>query len=192
MDPAAHQSIAPNRVMLIFALLLAAWLVFEFYPRKKPVPPLPPVAAESKLHAVGLADNADWEGLPELFAPWTDKLTWKDDKTIFAYWNPGYRAYTYFFEVTRSNGRYRFRALSQSESDGDEELVAESVPEGETSPTHPFVFLLHESFPFSSYPYLPPHAASAPDHPKVKVDIPVEPLAPAPHLLRKNDQGPKK
>jgi len=151
MNPPANQRIAPKGVVLILALLLGVWLVFQFLPEKKPASPTPPVVVtESKLHAVGLADNPDWEGLPELFAVWADQLNWENDKTAFAYWDPWAKSYAYFFEVTRQNGRYRFRLASkevlrrenvyyQHEEGGPD---SEEVPELTAhSDTHPFVFL---------------------------------------------------
>lgn len=149
MDPAANQRIAPGRVLLIMVLLLAVWLIFQFWPQKKPAPaPLPPVQAESKLQAVGLANNPDWDGLPEQFAVWADKISWNDDTVRFAYWNPGSRSYSYFFEAKRVKGKYRFRAVSLQESsseandfyaeDGLE--VTDDVRLEIESPTHPFVF----------------------------------------------------
>jgi hypothetical protein len=113
MNPSVNQRVSPNRVALILALLLAAWLVFEFYPRKKPAPSFPPVAAESKLHAVGLADNPDWDGLPEFFALWADHAEWKDGRTRFAYWHPVMKTYSYYFEATRSGEGVRFREIAE-------------------------------------------------------------------------------
>lgn len=138
MDPAANQRVSPNRVVLVLALLLAVWLGFQFYPRpaRPPARPPAPVAVESKLRAVGLADNPDWEGLPELFAVWADKIEWDNDKTQFAYWNPGSSSYSYYFEVTRANGLNRFRALSRQEIAAVEEWVVDSKESG----TPPFVF----------------------------------------------------
>ncbi len=114
MDPAANQRVAPNRVLLILALLLAVWSVFQFWPQpRKPVPALPPVAAESKLQSVGLANNPDWEGLPQFFAIVADQAEWNDGKTRFAYWHPVMKTYAYYFEATRENGRVRFREIAE-------------------------------------------------------------------------------
>lgn len=140
-------------------LLLVAWLVLVLIPRspeEKPVRVLSPAPVDSKLKAVGLIDNVDWEGLPELFAVWADDLEWDEDTTQFAYWNPGSNSYSYFFEVVRKNGRMRFSQMTKAEAyrlkwlnaDGtylkfikppspaeitEEELISDS-------PTHPFIF----------------------------------------------------
>jgi hypothetical protein len=173
MDPAANQRVSANRVVLILALLLGVWLAFQFYPRRKePPPPLPPVAAESKLRAAGLADNPDWEALPEFFAVWADKIEWDNDKTQFAYWNPGSSTYSYYFETSRANGHYRFRALSRQEIAAIEDLVVES----KESDTPPFVFRrarhAETSTPVAGQPGI---KLITPQPPSVKVE-----LAPAP------------
>ncbi len=114
MNSPANQRVAPNRVVLILALLLAVWLGFEFYPRNpKQTPPMSPVAAESKLRAVGLADNPDWEGLPEFFAIVADKAEWNDDRTRFAYWHPVMKTYSYYFEATRGSTGFRFKEITE-------------------------------------------------------------------------------
>ena len=113
MDPAANQRVAPNRVVLILALLLAIWLGFQFYPQKQPAPPPIGAVPESKLHAVRLADYTDWEGLPEFFAVWASHAEWKNDRTRFAYWHPVMKTYSYFFEATRKGGSIRFREIAE-------------------------------------------------------------------------------
>ena len=149
MSSTVNQRVAPNRVALILVLLLAVWLAFQFYPRSaKPAPSMAPMMAESKLHAVGLADNPDWAGLPELFAVWADKISWNKDTVRFAYWNPGSRSYSYFFEARRHVGSYRFSTLSPQElSNDDNAFYAEDGADAtdvarrdSESPTHPFVF----------------------------------------------------
>ena len=129
MDPAANQRIAPNRVALILALLLGVWLVFQFYPRKKPAPPLPSVGAESKLRAFGLPDNVDLEGLPEFFAIVADKAEWKDGRTRFAYWHPVMKTYSYYFEASRKSTGFRFREIPEPHEPDhywDEEMAEDS------------------------------------------------------------------
>jgi len=155
MNPAANQRIAPGRVLLIMVVLLAVWAGFQFWPQKKPAPSpwLPPVQAESKLQAVGLANNPDWAGLPELFAVWVDQIPWVNDRTYFAYWDPGATAYAYFFEATRGKEGIRFRsaeglgsmfvpegASGESLRFDDEELARYAAERRAGSPTHPFVF----------------------------------------------------
>ncbi len=151
MDTRVNQRIAPNRVALIGVLLLAAWLVFEFYPRPaKSVPPVAPVVTESKLNTVDLADNPDWAGLPEFFAVWADKLEWDDEKTLFAYWHPGSKTYAYYFEAIRHGGSYRFRVLTGEEltkalrysfDEAENDITAETLNQQKEPTTHPFVFV---------------------------------------------------
>ncbi len=164
MNGSDSHRIPPNRVGLSLVLLLVAWLVFSFYPRnEKPAPVAAPLVAESKLHAVGLQDNPDWEGLPEFFAIWADHAQWKDGKTRFAYWNPGSRTYAYYFEATRHEGNYRFRAISTQEMAreglqyvGEEFADAmDAAQQNDESPTHPFVFL-HEAAVIRPYRPSPP------------------------------------
>jgi hypothetical protein len=113
MNPSVNQRVAPKWVVLILALLLGVWLVFQFYPRKKPVPPLPPLAAETKLNAVGLANNPDWDGLPEFFAIVENRAEWKDGRTRFAYWHPVMKTYSYYFEATRDGTGFRFKEIAE-------------------------------------------------------------------------------
>ncbi len=130
MNPPVIQRVSPNRVALILALLLTAWLVFEFFPHKgKPALSVAPVMAESKLHAVGLADNPDWDGLPEFFAIVADKAEWKDGRTRFAYWHPVMKTYSYYFEAIRSGEGVRFREIAEphdSDHFWDEEVTEDS------------------------------------------------------------------
>jgi hypothetical protein len=115
-------------------------------------------AAGTKLSAVGLKPNLDWEGMPELFAVSAAQAWWDEEKTQFAYWHPGANAYAYFFEATRYGERYRFRAITKREALTGKEFLDEgsgvyqptNVPPtsaqvaaftlAEPSPTHPFVF----------------------------------------------------
>jgi hypothetical protein len=109
-----YSRIPANQVGLVFALLLAIWLAFTFIPRsEKPAPAVAPVVVESKLHAAGLEDNPDWEGLPEIFAIWADHAEWKEGKTRFAYWHPVMKSYSYNFEADRVKGGYRFREIAE-------------------------------------------------------------------------------
>ena len=106
--------ISANKVGLILVLLLAVWLFLSLYPRsEKPAPAAVTAVAASKLRAVGLEDNPDWDGLPEIFAIWADHAEWKDGKTRFAYWHPGNKTYSYYFEAVRQPEGYRFRAISE-------------------------------------------------------------------------------
>lgn len=179
--------------------IFGGWLVFLFLPvsrKPKPAAPaaLPPVAAQSKLEAVGLANNPDWQGLPDYFAIWADKLSWKDDRTRFAYWNPGSQSYSYYFEAERSAGTYRFRSLTRRELDetqgeyvdpNDDRGFTFEMPEqvGE-SPAHPFVFFANLGVAYSGSRGIiakrgRDEKTSLPA-PTVKVDLPVEKITPPP------------
>ena len=111
---------SPRLTAWLVVLIFFGWLAFVFVPwprsetketRLAPVDARAPYRA--KLLAVGLPDNPDLDGLPEIFAIWADKAYWKNDRTKFAYWNPGSQDYTYFFEAIRENGRVRFRPISR-------------------------------------------------------------------------------
>jgi len=148
MPKGVNERVSPGRVVLILTMLLAVWLGFQFFPRRREPPPtLAPVKAETRLRAAGLADNPDWAGLPELFAVWADKVEWEGNTVHFAYWHPGARAYAYFFEAIRRDGRYRFQVVSpqrlaeegyQAENGDDPAQLARRETEAST---HPFVFL---------------------------------------------------
>ena len=109
----------------LIALLFFGWLAFLFVPgpkpESKPAPPLvkPP---PSRLVALGLPDNPDLERLPEYFAMFADQAEWKNDKTIFAFWNPGSNSYSYFFEATRMSGSYHFKVMPE-QIVGEDEVV---------------------------------------------------------------------
>lgn len=182
MDPRVNQRVSPNRVAFILVLLLAAWLVFQFYPRKKPIPPFAPVAAESKLRTVGLADNPDWAGLPDHFAIWAGSAKWVGNRTYFAYWNPGSYSYSYFFEATRDGDRVGFRSIASAKSIaeglyfGDEELAQYAGSRQPDSPTHPFVFPdeLPTSGPLIDIPK--PHEPVSDVPPKVEIGSLSQPI----------------
>lgn len=100
----------------LMALLFFGFLAFLLIPGPKPKPePLPAfvVKPPSRLVALGLPDNPDLEALPEFFALFADQAEWRNDKTIFAYWNPGSNSHSYFFEATRANGGYHFEAIPE-------------------------------------------------------------------------------
>lgn len=123
---------------------------------------LPP----SKLAAVGLRENRDWDGLPEMFAVWADKLEWRYDKVRFGYWNPGTSSYSYFFEANRRSGKLRFREVSRAEFsklagypflDEAEKSITEEVPlVREPAPSHPFLFDYPSANKLIGCPYYPP------------------------------------
>ncbi len=177
----------------IALVVFGGWLVFLFLPvsqKPKPEasPALPPMAAQSKLEAVGLANNPDWQGLPDYFAIWAEGLDWQDDRVGFAYWNPGSRSYSYFFEATRVGGGYRFRILSRKESAPLEDVVAGLVPEGKESDAHPFVFWRNEAGVYSQAAGKPGVKIVAPPPPPIKVDLPVKslPVPPPPPPKEEN------
>jgi hypothetical protein len=103
----------------VVILLFFGWLAFVFVPwpqgkvEEKVAPTLvdPRAPFAAKLRQAGLPDNPDWDGLPEQFAIMADKTHWSHDKIKFAYWNPGSRDYTYFFEAKRENGHVFFREI---------------------------------------------------------------------------------
>jgi len=188
MGTQASQRVAPNRVALILILLVAAWLVFSFLPKRMSVsaPALPSVAAESKLDSVGLANNPDWMGLPDYFAVWAGSLPWENETTVFAYWSLGGRRYADFFSATRGEGGYRFRVLSRKEvsdwateffEEGEEEVAGALAADVGQSPTHPFIFL---SRPTITPPQrgrhhdASPWRVARPSRVEVKIDAPHE------------------
>jgi hypothetical protein len=104
------------RTGLILFFILVAWLGFVAMPSRKEVAKR--IAPEEsalavKLHAVGLPENPDYEGLPEIFAIWAGKAEWKDNKTKFAYWHPVMKTYSYYFEATRVESRFRFVEIAK-------------------------------------------------------------------------------
>lgn len=130
MSTRVYQRVSPNTAGLIFVLLLAAWLVFLFLPRQQePAPLVAPVVTASKLLAVGLADNPDWDGLPEFFAIIADKAEWKDGRTRFAYWHPVMKTYSYYFEAIRNGERVSFKEITEPHDPDhywDEEMAEDS------------------------------------------------------------------
>ena len=168
--------ISPAKAALFVAVIMIAWPVFLFFrppaEDKESLPPRSSVAPLSRLRAVGLADNADWEDMPGFFAVWADKLEWKNDRTQFAYWNPGSNSYSYLFEASRVEGKVRFRVISKKEalpgayvSEDDRgnfvPMEISIMPGGMTnweilkdSPTHPFVFFQELSYE-TRYPVHP-------------------------------------
>ncbi len=77
-----------------------------------PVSPSP-----SRLAAVGLRENRDWDALPEVFALWADRAYWEGGRTYFAWWHPGSGRHDYFFEARRTATGFRFREIR--EPDGE-------------------------------------------------------------------------
>lgn len=196
MSGSDSRRIPPNRVALSLVLLLIAWLVFSFYPREKTPPPTaaPLPVAESKLRAVGLEDNANWEGLPELFAVWEGHAGWKNDKAQFAYWDQWSRSYAYFFEASRVNGKVRFREIPEPEfiegsgssfalifvSEPGICMVADTDLKTE-SPEHPFIFFRPvpadaDRFRMTDVLLRLEHERIPTGNPKINVDVRAAPL----------------
>jgi hypothetical protein len=102
---------------IVLLAVVAAPLAF-FFLVTPPAPTGEPAALAvklppSKLAAVGLRENRDWDGLPEMFALWADQAEWKEGFTRFAYWNPGSRSHSYFFEAQRTTSGFRFREIPE-------------------------------------------------------------------------------
>lgn len=184
MSPSAGQRFTTRQTGWIALAVFGGWLVFLLLPSRPPpkpvTPDLPPVRAQSKLEAVGLRDNVDWVGLPELFAVWADRIHWDGDEVRFAYWHPGSRRYAYILEATRTTEGIRFRALSGVEAQSYERLAAEAVAEGTVADTHPFLFLFEPADASSpALPPLKPNPGAAPDSvPKAGVDLKADSLVP--------------
>lgn len=108
---------------LVAALVLAAPLLFFALvtPRESPAPTLEKVEPPpSKLRAVGLRDNRDWDALPALFALAEPKAHWRNQRTRFAFWNPGTQSHGYFFEARRTDAGLRFREIPEPRDAGYE------------------------------------------------------------------------
>jgi len=117
----------------LIALIFVGWLAFLFIPVPKPDPKAAPPYVKpppSRLVALGLPDNPDLEHLPEFFALYADKAEWKDNKTIFAYWNPGSNSYSYFVEAIRAKEAFRFRMVPEPHlaTYGPDENMPEDCP----------------------------------------------------------------
>ncbi len=177
--------------------VFGGWLVFLLVPVPHKVEPVKSttrrvIDAEPWYEMIpGVDRNPDWAGLPGYFAIWADQLDWKDDRTRFAYWNPGSQSYSYYFEAVRHQGNYRFRPLTRREMtqaqfyyvDADNRQFAHELSEQGpgTVATHPFVF-------FKNPDLVEPVSQSRPDKgvisgpppPTVKIDLLVEKIAPPP------------
>ncbi|MBA4137386.1 MAG: hypothetical protein C0518_08745 [Opitutus sp.] len=124
-DPAADNSRIPVGKfgwLVVAAVVAAPFLFFALVtPKEKPVSEptkieLPP----SKLEAVGLRENRDWDGLPEIFAVWAPRGHWQNDRTRFSYWNPGTESHSYFFEAQRTREGFRFKEIKEPRDEGFE------------------------------------------------------------------------
>lgn len=164
----------------VLLLLLAIWVTFIVLSPQQEVAhkiPAPESALALKLRAVGLPNNSDLGGLPEIFSIWADKAEWKDGRAKFAYWHPVMKTYAYFFQAIRVDGRVRFEEISEPHDQGyrwDESLpddcpirfytsANEPGPIGERGPTR--------------YSILPPPVAN---HGKVEIDMLTPKILPPP------------
>lgn len=153
----------------VLAALLAAPLLFFALvtpPDKSYEPPPKVELPPSKLQAVGLRENRDWDGLPEMFAVWAERVEWIDGRSQFAFWNPGSQSYSYFFEAKRDESHPTFRTLTRKEvfrgrtffADGTYRSAGsvrrhddpEPVEEFRESTTHPFIFFKSGDVPIAA------------------------------------------
>lgn len=109
---------------LVLLLVLGAPLAFFFLatPKEREAEPdTPPRKRElTPLESVGLRDYRDWDGVPGIFALWAERAHWKNNRTRFAYWNPGTNSHSYFFEARRTTNGYRFREIPEPRDPGYE------------------------------------------------------------------------
>jgi hypothetical protein len=118
-SPAPRSSDSPRLVAWIVAGCVVAGPLLFFalvtppQPPEEPASVLPPPSSPSPLAAVGLRENRDWEGLPEIFAVWADRAHWVGGRTRFAWWHPGAQAHRYFFEARRTPSGIRFREIAE-------------------------------------------------------------------------------
>ncbi|HLP26628.1 MAG TPA: hypothetical protein VK477_13185 [Acidobacteriota bacterium] len=109
---------------IVLVLVLGAPLAFFFLatPKEREAEPhdTPPKRGITKLEAVGLRDYRDWDAVPEIFALWAERAHWKNNRTRFAYWNPGTNSHSYFFEARRTTSGYRFREIPEPREVGYE------------------------------------------------------------------------
>jgi len=169
----------------LILLLMGAWLAFVFVPAPRPKPPPPPAVAPapqpiSNLAAVGLPNNPDFDGLPEIFALWADQAEWVNDRTVFGYWNPATLDYSYVFEATRRNGRFHFRPVPRPE-----DFKVALAPNESQPPEHPLRFIPQPRMartPEVTVPPPPPPLPARQDlsvnRGKVPVDVSGAPIKP--------------
>lgn len=150
----SHSPVAKAGWLIV--LIFVGWLAFLFVPVPKPEPkPAPPYVKPppSRLVALGLPDNPDLEHLPEFFAVFADKAEWKNDKTIFAYWNPGSNSYSYFFEAIRLNGSIHFKEIPVIVAAEEDQVLENGLRWSESRPDDcPIRFVYTDvGYPYSSY-----------------------------------------
>ncbi len=114
--------LSPALTGRVIALIFFGWVVcagyLVFWPKTpKPEPPAPKVADlrapyRAKLLAVGLPDNPDFDGLPEMFAVAEIGAEWHKDRSVFSFWNPGAQRCTYVVAAFKADKGVRFKVLS--------------------------------------------------------------------------------
>jgi hypothetical protein len=123
-DSAADSRIPLGKLAwLVVAAVIAAPALFFALVEPTPRTPVEPAKVElppSKLKAVGLRENRDWDTLPEIFALWAPRAHWENDRTRFAFWNPGTESHSYFLEARRTSTGYRFREIKEPRDEGFE------------------------------------------------------------------------
>jgi hypothetical protein len=118
-SPAPRSSGSPRlSAWLVAGFVVAAPLLFLALvtppePTEESTLVRPPPSSPSPLAAVGLRENRDWDGLPEIFAVWADRAHWVGGRTRFAWWHPGAQAHGYFFEARRTPAGIRFREIAE-------------------------------------------------------------------------------
>lgn len=107
--------------VVIAFVLTAPTLFFALVaprPDEEPAPPAKIERPPSKLAAVGLRENRDWDGLPEIFAIWESKAHWQGNRTRFAYWHPGTQSFGYYLEARRTTKGIRFKEIPEPSAAG--------------------------------------------------------------------------
>lgn len=193
MNPSA-ESVRAWKVQLGWLVLLAvvaapAAFFFLVTPKEPADKPAPFVAKPppSKLAPVGLRENRDWDGLPEMFALWADQAEWSEGLTRFAHWNPGSRSYSYFFEAQRTAGGFRFREIPEPRESGYQ--WSENLPED--CPIRFYVRITSAERPISRPPE-EPLGDRKPNPDKVPIDLSAEKIAPTPAPVDPKAGEPRK
>ena len=124
--------ISAAKTALILLFLLAVWLAFFALPSRKNIGVQIPRgdSGATKHPLLGLSDNPDLGGLPEIFEIWSAKAEWINGTTRFAYWHPGMKTYAYYFEAVRNDQGVRFREIPEPHDPGYswDESLSEDCP----------------------------------------------------------------
>ena len=144
MKPANSQIPLGKFAWVVLVVVAAAPLLFFALvtPEENPAAESPKIELPpSKLAAVGLRENRDWDGIAEMFEIWADRVDWVDGKTVFAFWNPASRSYSYYFEASRSNGQLRLKEISARDA-APPWVFPSFFEEDGLSHSHPFLFAM--------------------------------------------------